>query len=172
MSDEERAGRMERLKVFYMILPYLLPCAKCGVHCKRFIKKDSPMLQNTPLGLAKWSHRLHNHTNKLLDRNQYRFDQVEKIYGRTRGLPKHHLLFQMVNIISEESLDKEEDSPYQIFFKEFFLLLPYIFPCYVCSENLGLFQPYKEQKAELIWIEMGLPILRSHMPIGWKSCIS
>lgn len=165
MAEKDRMEKMERLKVFYMIMPYLLPCVKCGVHCKRFIKDDSPMDCETLDDLVRWSHRFHNNVNLLMGKEQLDFETVDKQYDRNlAGLPDHQRLYTMANIIANESTKKDPSSPHQIFYREFFKLLPYIFPCSVCSENLGLMIPYRQRKADKIWLDIAIPLLQTHRP--------
>jgi len=163
-----------------MITPYLLPCASCGVHSKKFVESDPPTDARSPEDLARWTVRFHNHTNRLLRKNTVTYEEISPMYSRAiRGPPNHNILYKLVHMIADESNKHEHDSPYQIFLKEFFLLLPYVFPCIVCCENIMMKTPYRENKASLIWTEIGLSILKAHLPkqtdtlvfhtLGWKT---
>jgi hypothetical protein len=137
MKEEQRKNKLERLKVFYCILPYLLPCSNCGIHSKELIDKNSPIDCEGVEDLAKWTVSFHNGINNILEKKEKTYEEVNYFFSKNKlGVLNHKKLYDFIFLIIQGQ--KKTKSKFQIFFKEFFLLLPYIFPCEVCCENFFL----------------------------------
>jgi hypothetical protein len=160
LEKRKKKERLRKTKDFFMILPYLLPCSTCGLKTKKYCDMYPLDKLNNIEKIAKWTVNFHNYTNELLGKQTYTYEKVNN--KLSNEMPDHILLFRMVDIVSKESSKREACSPHQIFYKSFFYLLPFIFPCLVCSDHFSLFLPYKYTLASEIWMNIGIPMIKSH----------
>jgi len=77
-SDEDK----ERVRIFFKIMPYYLPCSICGVH---FVKEmaDNPLTDTVVASmdsLSRWLVDVHNSVNKRLKKPELAYDTIKKFY--------------------------------------------------------------------------------------------
>jgi hypothetical protein len=85
-------------------------------------------------------------------------------------IPNHKDLFKFLNLIIEYSSSSKASDVEQIYFHELFSLLPEIFPCNVCRENISLLIPEKkdintsepESRISMLWRDIAIPLIRAH----------
>ena len=70
-------------KEFYESLAYLLPCAICRQHYKEHLTKNplTPFLDSRT-DLIKWTVKIHNGVNKMLEKPEWTLEEVLAYYER------------------------------------------------------------------------------------------
>ena len=70
-------------KEFYESLTYLLPCAICRQHYKEHLTKNplTPFLDSRT-DLIKWTVKIHNGVNKMLEKPEWTLEEVLAYYER------------------------------------------------------------------------------------------
>lgn len=140
-------NKVSDVKKFYYILPFLIPCSECKIHTIEYYKKDNYLDCESLEDLFRWSFRFHNSINMKNNKKIHFYNILENYYGKT----DHNMIYTFVSILwiskkryikyfnnreNYNTINPINDN--QIFHNEFFKLLPSIFPCSVCKENLLL----------------------------------
>ena len=162
-----KKNKVSDVKKFYYLLPFLIPCSECKIHTIEYYKKDNYSDCESLEDLFRWSFRFHNLINIKNNKKVHFYDILKSYYGKTdhnmiytfvsilwiskkkckseanipheykseANVPQEHMKY-FNNKGNYNTINLIDDN--QIFYNEFFKLLPSIFPCSVCKENLLL----------------------------------
>lgn len=126
---------INKIKRFYIILPYILPCNKCSDHTIKYIEKDNPSECKNAVDLFQWTFKFHNYTNIFLKKKKYTHD----ILFQYDNFLNHEMLYNFL-IVLEKLKIVSSNFFYINYYNETIRLLRYILPCNICSENIKLIQ--------------------------------
>lgn len=145
LGKECEENRVNNIKKFYYLLPFLIPCSKCRVCTIMYYEKDDYSDCESLEDLLRWSFRFHNSINMKKNKKVHFYGILGKYSGRTN----HNMIYTFISIlwISKKKYAKFSDNDSKEYkinrdiyncHIEFFKLLPSIFPCSMCKENLSL----------------------------------
>lgn len=89
--DEPDNDTVERTRIFFRLVPFILPCGLCGMHF-HMMMRDAHPLSNEVLSnrdkLSRWLVTMHNGVNRRLKKQVVQYDDVKRFYLLDR---KHNL---------------------------------------------------------------------------------
>lgn len=152
-SENITNENINKIKRFYLILPYILPCNICSNHTVEYLKKDNPNICYTSSDLLRWTFRFHNNTNILLGKKTEYYSILQKYKKKL----DHKITYKFINILNK-LLKVSYNILYKKYYEEMIDLLQYILPCNVCSENINLV------KNNILYKDCFYNFMYSHFP--------
>lgn len=69
--------KQERYKMFFGVLPLMLPCQECSQHCMEYFMDNQPNL-NSQEELKEWLLKFHNFVNKRNDKPEWDMEMFDE----------------------------------------------------------------------------------------------
>lgn len=79
--EEPSSKERDEYNFFLESLKEVLPCEKCRIHYKEYLKKNEPKLGSRK-ELSEWMIDLHNNVNKMNKKREYTYEEVNEIYKK------------------------------------------------------------------------------------------
>lgn len=70
----------QRMKIFFMVMPFMLPCGICGVEFANHVKELKDADFESRKSLSSWLVRVHNKVNLRIGKPVMTYDEAEQHY--------------------------------------------------------------------------------------------
>jgi hypothetical protein len=77
------AEDIQRMREFFALIPFMIPCPACGLHFARALRETHPMTSQvlaSQESLTRWLVDVHNAVNRRLEKPEVHYDDVRQFY--------------------------------------------------------------------------------------------